>query len=170
MKTLRSSHPLAWVLSVAILLGSGSCKKNEDTTPPPTTTVEGSYKISALKVDPKALGLYDDLLAASKLLFNNTTCLTDITITFKAGGDATTDNPSACQSIPVPISTFTGIDASSKWVLTGNKLTVTKSDGTKTDYTVLSTGSTLKLQWQGALNYPVPSPTVYTYTMDLKKQ
>ncbi len=169
MKNLRSFRLFAWALVVTIPLWFGSCKDDDNPTTT-TTTVEGSYKISALTIDPKALGLYSDLIAASKLIFNNSTCLNDITITFKTGGDATTDNPSSCQSIPVPVSTFTGVDATSKWALSGNKLTITKGDGTKTDYTVLSTGTILKLQWQGALNYPTPSATVYTYTMDLTKQ
>ncbi len=152
-----------------LLLGVDSCTKT-DTPVTPTTTIEGSYKIMSLTADPKVLGTFSDLIAASKLLFSNTTCLNDLTITFKTGGTATTDNPSSCQSIPVPVSTFTGIDASSKWVLNGSKLTVTKGDGTKTEYTVVSTAPTLKLQWQGNLNYPAPDPTVYTFIMDLKKQ
>jgi hypothetical protein len=169
MKNLRSFPLSIWALLVAIPLVTGSCRDDNPATATPAT-VEGNYKITALSVDPKALGLYSDLIAASKLLFSNTTCLTDLTITFKAGGDATTDNPTSCQTIPVPLSTFTGVDASSKWVYSGNKLTITKSDGTKTDYTVLSTGTVLKLQWQGALNYPIPNTTVYTYTMDLTKK
>lgn len=170
MKDLRLSRLFAWTLLVAIPLWFGSCSKDDNPTITDAPTVEGSYKINTLTIDPKALGLYSDLIAGSKLFFNNTTCLNDITITFKTGGDATTDNPTSCQSIPVPVSTFTGIDATSKWSLSGNQLTVTKSDGTKTVYTVLSTGATMKLQWQGTLNYPTPSTTVYTYTMDLKKQ
>jgi hypothetical protein len=172
MKTLPVSRLFAWTLLCVLSVWFDSCKKSDDpTTTTPTTTIEGSYKISTLKVDPKVLSLYDDLIAASKLLYANTTCLTDITITFKTGGDATTDTPTSCQSIPVPVSTFTGIDASSKWSLSGNKLTVTKGDGTKTDYTVVSnTGGILKLQWQGNLSALVPGNTVYTYTMELKKQ
>ncbi|AUD02581.1 lipocalin family protein [Spirosoma pollinicola] len=169
MKNLRSSRLFAWAIVIAIPIWFGSCK-NDDNPVVATTTVEGSYKISALTIDPKALGLYTDVVAASKLFFNNSTCLNDITITFKTGGDATTDNPSSCQSLPVPVSTFTGIDATSKWTQSGNKLTITKGDGTKTEYTVLSTGTILGLQWQGTLNYPVPSATIYTYTMNLTKQ
>lgn len=170
MKDLRLSRLFAWTLLIALPLWFGSCSKDDNPTVVDTPTVEGSYKITSLSVDPKALGVYNDLIAASKLLFANTTCLNDLTITFKTGGDATTDSPTSCNSIPVPVSTFTGIDATSKWSLSGNQLTVTKGDGTKTAYTVLSTGATMKLQWQGTLNYPVPSTTVYTYTMDLKKQ
>lgn len=163
------SRLLLWVFVMSLTLGVDSCKKSDDPVTP-AATVEGSYKITALSADPKVLGQFSDLIAASKLLFNNTSCLSDLTITFKTGGTATTDNPSSCSSIPVPVSTFTGVDASSKWALNGSKLTVTKGDGTKTEYTVVSMSPTLKLQWQGNLNYPAPDPTVYTYTMELKKQ
>lgn len=146
MKDLHLSRLFAWTLLIAIPLWFGSCSKDDNPVITDTPTVEGSYKISTLTIDPKALGLYSDLIAGSKLFFNNTTCLNDLTITFKTGGEATTDNPAACQTIPVPVSTFTGIDATSKWSLSGNQLTVTKSDGTKTAYTVLSTGPTMKLQ------------------------
>lgn len=169
MKRIHPSRLLAWSLLIALSLGFDSCKKNDEPAAP-AATVEGSYKITVLTADPKVLGTFNDLIAASKLLFSNTTCLADLTITFKAGGTATTDNPTSCQSIPVPVSTFTGVDASSKWALSGSKLTVTKGDGTKTEYTVVSMSPTLKLQWQGNLNYPAPDPTVYTYTMELKKQ
>lgn len=169
MKNLRLSRLFAWTVLLALPLWFGSCKKDDNPTVDNTTTIEGSYKISALTISPAVLTI-TDLLAGSKLFFSNTTCLNDITITFKTGGDATTDNPGSCSSIPVPVSTFTGIDASSKWALSSNQLTVTKGDGTKTVYTVLGTGATLKLQWQGGLNYPTPNSNVYTYNMDLKKQ
>jgi hypothetical protein len=168
MKKAHLSRLLLCASVMALLLGFDSCKKTDNPVAP-TTTIEGSYKITTLTADPKVLGTFSDLKAASKLLFSNTTCLDDLTITFKADGTATTDNPNSCQSIPVPVSTFTGIDASSKWVLSGSKLTVTKGDGTKTEYTVVSSTPTLKLQWQGMLNYPAPDPTVYTFNMELKK-
>jgi len=169
MKKLYSAQSIAWALVVVMPLWFGSCKKSDDNpVVTPTTTVEGNYKITALKIDPAVL-TFTDLYSASQLIFSST-CLKDLTVSFKTGGIVTTDNPSSCSAIPVPVSTFTGIDASSKWALSGTKLTVTKSDGTKTEYTVLSSGTILKLQWQGAFNYPAPSTNVYTYIMDLTKQ
>ena len=98
MKKPSVTRLLFWVLFIPVSFSFDSCKK-EDNPVIPATTIEGSYKINALSVEPKALGLYNDLIAASKLIFSNTTCLTDIKITFNAGGTATTDNPSSCQSI-----------------------------------------------------------------------
>lgn len=170
MKNRHLSRLIVWSFFLTALIWFVGCKKNDDTTPA-QTTIAGSYKINTLTIDPKALGLYSDLIAGSKLFFNNSTCLNDITITFNSNGTATTDNPSSCQSLPVAVSTFTGIDASSKWTQSGSILTVTKGDGTKTDYTIVSnTNGVMKLQWQGLFNYPAPSTTQYTYTMELKKQ
>lgn len=171
MKNRHLSHLTVCGLFVAVSLWFVGCKKDDETTPTQTATIAGSYKISTLTVSPPALGIYTDIIAASKLFFSNSTCLNDITITFNSNGTATTDNPNACQSLPVPVSTFTGIDASSKWTQNGSILAVTKGDGTKTDYTVVSNiNNVLKLQWQGFLNYPTPSTTQYTYTMELRKQ
>lgn len=171
MKKTYVFRPLVWAFALTVTLFVGGCKKNDDPVTPPAPSVEGNYKISTLRVDPKVQGLFDDLIAASKLLYANNTCLTDITITFKTGGDATTDNPMACQIFPAPVSAFTGIDATSKWALSGDKLTITKGDGTKTEYTVVSnTGGVLTLRWQGSLSALVPGTTVYTFTMELKKQ
>lgn len=170
MKTLPVSRFFAWTLLSVLSVWFTNCKKSDDPTTTTPATVEGNYKISALKVNPKVLGQFDDLLAAAPL-YLGTTCLTDLTVSFKNGGAATVDNPTTCQNIPIPVSTFTGIDAASKWSQSGDKLTVTRSDNTKTEYTIVSnTGSVLQLQWQGLLNYPAPSTTMYTYTMDLKKQ
>ncbi|MFD2932923.1 lipocalin family protein [Spirosoma flavum] len=171
MKNLCPSRLLAWSLLVTIPLWFSSCKKSDDpTTTTPTTTVEGSYKVNALKVSPKVGGLYEDLLAAAPLILT-TTCLSDITLTFQTGGSITTDNPTTCQKSTIPPSTITGIDASSKWALSGNILTITKTDGTKTNYTVLSSGTILQLQWQDSQDYlSTGTKVAYTYTMDLKKQ
>lgn len=171
MRKFNSSHLLIWALIAAMPLWFTSCKKDEDNPSTSSTTIEGTYKLSTLTIDPAKLGLYTDLIAASKLLLNNTTCLTDFTVVFKTGGDATVDNPTSCQTIGIPVSTFTGIDASSKWVVNGQTLTITQSNGSKTDYTIVSnTGGILKLQWKGVLNYPAADTTIYTFTMELKKQ
>ena len=167
MKTLSTTSLFAWALVVALPLWFSSCKKsdNNDTVTP--TTIEGNYKISALKASPKILGQFDDLLALAPQILGST-CLTDITLSFKSGGTVTTDTPATCTSVDV--SDVTGVDGTSKWSQSGNKLTITQSDGSKTDYTVLSTGAVLQLQWQGSEDYAgTGTNTTYTYTMDLKR-
>ncbi|GAB2566299.1 lipocalin family protein [Spirosoma areae] len=171
MKKLLLPRLLSFALMIALSVWLDSCKKEDDPGAQPTpTTVEGNYKITALKASPKLLGQFEDLLGVAPLVLG-TSCLSDLTVTFKTGGDVTTDNPASCQKSAVPASMITGIDASSKWVLNGTKLTVTKSDASKTEYAVLSTGATLQVQWQGQADYENKgTKTTYTYTMDLKKQ
>ncbi|MVM32926.1 hypothetical protein GO755_22995 [Spirosoma sp. HMF4905] len=171
MQKINSSRFLIWAFIVAMPLWFDSCKKNDDNpTVTTTTTIEGSYKITALKANPKIGGIYEDLLAAAPLILT-TTCLNDITITFQTGGAIATDNPATCQKSTVPPSTITGIDATSKWSYSANTLTITKSDGTKTNYTVLKTGAILQVQWQDSQDYlGTGTKVAYTYTMDLTKK
>ncbi|GAB3038648.1 lipocalin family protein [Spirosoma pulveris] len=169
MKNIIPSRLLTYAVVLALPMWFGSCSKN-DTPDTVSSTVEGSYKISALTASPKVAGVYEDLLAAAPLLLT-TTCLNDITLTFKSGGAIANDNPVTCQKSAIPPSTITGIDATSTWKYDANVLTLTKSDGTKTAYTVLSTGSILKLQWKDSQDFlGTGTKTAYTYTMDLKKQ
>ncbi|GAB4022024.1 hypothetical protein EXU85_28210 [Spirosoma sp. KCTC 42546] len=171
MQNLRSSRLFIWALLIAMPLWFDSCKKDdENPVITPTTTIEGSYKITALKANPKVGGIYEDLLAAAPLILT-TTCLNDITLTFQTGGAIATDNPTTCQKSTVPPGTITGIDATSKWAYSGNTLTITKSDGTKTAYTVLKTGTVLQVQWQDSQDYlGTGTKVAYTYTMDLTKK
>lgn len=169
MQKLNSSRLFIWALIVALPLWFDSCKK-DDENPTITTTIEGSYKITALKANPKVGGVYEDLLAAAPLLLT-TTCLNDITLTFQTGGAIATDNPTTCQNSKIPPSTITGIDATSKWSYSGNTLTITKSDGTKTAYTVLKTGAVLQIQWQDSQDFlGTGTKVAYTYTMDLTRK
>ena len=131
--------------------------------------VEGTYKITALKSNPKVGGVYEDLLAAAPLILT-TTCLNDIKITFETGGNITTDNPTTCQKSVVPPSAITGIDGSSKWTFNGNTLTIIRADNATTTYNVLKTGSVLQLQWQSEADYMGDGTKInYTYTMDLTR-
>lgn len=168
MKNRHLSRLIVWSFFLTALIWFVGCKKNDDTTPA-QATIAGSYKINTLTISPSVLGL-SDLKSAASTVFGST-CLNDLVITFNSDGTATTNNPSDCSKLPASVSTFTGIDASSKWTQSGSTLTVTKGDGTKTDYTIVSnTNGVMKLQWQGLFNYPAPSTTQYTYTMELKKQ
>ncbi|MCY7360273.1 MAG: lipocalin family protein [Rudanella sp.] len=99
-------------------------------------TIEGIWKISAIKLNPgidvPPLGKVTDLLTAYGLL-RTTTCLTDVTFTFKNDGTVTSSNPTSCKDNVAEIKQQTGIDlaGASKWSLTGDQLTVTAADNTK---------------------------------------
>lgn len=144
-----SIRPLVWIMLVAMPLGFSSCKKGADDTVSPATTspsVEGNYKVSALKAEPKVQG-FEDLLPLYTL-FLGTTCLTDLTVSFKSNGTVTTDTPASCKTNSDDISQATGIDSNSKWVLAGTKLTITDSDKVATTYDVTFTGGNMQLKWQ----------------------
>ncbi|WP_461041294.1 lipocalin family protein [Spirosoma harenae] len=155
---------------ISLTIWLDSCKKDDTDNPGTTTGLEGTYKITALKSNPKVGGVYEDLLAAAPLILT-TTCMSDIKITFATGGNVTTDNPTTCQKSAIPPSTITGIDGSSKWTLNGSTLTITRADNTTTTYNVLKTGSVAQLQWQSREDFLGTGTKVdYTFTMDLTRQ
>jgi hypothetical protein len=170
MKTLMTTRLLVWAMIVAMPLWFSSCKKGSDDTVTPataTSSVEGNYKVSALKVDPKVQG-FDDLLPLYTL-FLGTTCLTDLTVSFKSNGTVTTDTPASCKSNSDDITQATGIDGNSKWVLAGTKLTITDSDKTATTYDVTFTGGNMQLKWQEDDVDDKGKAFKQGYTMELKR-
>lgn len=159
---------MAWTLVAVMPFWFGSCKKDSSETVNPTTaSVEGNYKVSALKANPKIQG-FDDLLPVYSLLIG-TTCLSDITVSFKSGGVVSTDSPTSCQSNGDDITQATGIDSNSKWVLNGTKLTITDSDKTATTYDVSFTGNNLQLAWQEDDIDDTGKPFKQGYTMELRR-
>ncbi|MBC3788982.1 lipocalin family protein [Spirosoma utsteinense] len=168
MKNLISERPMAWMLVMAMPLWFGSCKKDAGETVTPTaTSIEGNYKVSALKVNPKVQG-FEDLLPVYSLLIG-TTCLSDITVSFKSGGVVSTDSPASCQSNSDDIANATGIDSNSKWVSSGTKLTITDSDQTTTTYDVSFSGANMQLAWQEDDIDATGKPFKQGYTMELKR-
>lgn len=99
-------------------------------------TIAGTWKIQAIRLNPgldvPPLGKVTDLLAAYSLQ-RATTCLTDVSFTFKSDGTVTSSNPASCKDNVAEIKQQTGIDlaGNNKWSLTGDQLTVTAADNTK---------------------------------------
>ncbi|QJW88719.1 lipocalin family protein [Spirosoma taeanense] len=165
MNTVRL---LALMLVIALPMWFGSCKKDgTEAVMPTNTSVEGNYKVSAIKVDPKIEG-FDDILPLYSLLLGNT-CLTDITISFKSNGTITTDYPPSCQSAGDDISDATGIDSDSKWALNGSKLTITDENGTQTAYDATFNGGNMQLKWQEDDGDASGKTFKQTYIMELKR-
>jgi hypothetical protein len=129
---------------VAIPLWFGSCKKDEDENGP--GTVEGNWKVTSGTINPGVLG-FTDFVAVGGYL-NNSTCLTDLTVSFKGDGKLQLDNPSSCDKInPKVISDVTGIETNSTWVHTGDKLTLTAPGGMKREYGVSVNNKTMQLSF-----------------------
>lgn len=149
------------MLSVVI-----GCSKSSDSPAPTTlTTVEGSWKVNSVKLN----GTLD---VTSSLTATYGSCITDITLSFKAGGAVGFDNPASCSS-GVALAAFTsitGIDATSKWSQSGNTLTITTGTKPVSMYTTTFGTSTVQLQGSGLFSIPPGSaPANYSFTLELRK-
>lgn len=168
MKKVLLVRLMAWGLVVVMPLWFGSCKKDTiEAVTPTTASVEGNYKVNALKANPKIQG-FEDLLPVYSLLIGST-CLSDITVSFKSGGVVSTDSPASCQSNSDDITEATGIDNNSKWVLNGTKLTITDSDKTATAYDVSFTATNMQLAWQEDDIDSTGKSFKQGYTMELRR-
>ncbi|MBC8156326.1 MAG: lipocalin family protein [Bacteroidetes bacterium] len=166
--SFRSLFVAIALLSVTI--GCGDSNDNDTPTVAQLTTLEGNWKVNALKTDPKVLG-FDDLVPVYTVMYG--TCINDITFSFKAGGAVGYDNPASCASSAVSVATIsaaTGIDANSTWSQSGNTLVITTSKGAKTTYTTTFGTSTAQLKWQGAYDFTMSgTQTNYNLTLELRK-
>lgn len=159
-----SRTTLAALLLVSLAVG---CSKKNDTPAAQTTSLEGNWKVSTLT----AVGI-GDLLPAITATYG--TCITDVTLSFKAGGSVSYDNPASCAASAASVATITaatGIDANSKWSQTGNILTITPSTGAPKSFTTTSTSANaVQLQGTASLDLLTPGTvTTYNLTVGLKK-
>lgn len=175
MKQLISPRLLAYALMTALPLWFGSCKKDgTDTVTPTNSTIQGTWKVSAYKIEPGVDLLQtgqksNDLLAILRGLPNNlgadlVSCLTETKVTFNANGQVTSVPGAKCTA---STDDFNPVSDKSTWKLDGNKLTITNSTGSEV-YDVVINGSTLKMSQTGLDDYGEGSKT-YTTTIELVK-
>jgi hypothetical protein len=142
MRQPRITRLFTATLLLALPLLFANCGGGSGGTVAPET-IAGTWKISTIKLNPgidvPPLGKVTDLLTAYGLL-RTSTCLNDVTFTFKNDGTVTSSNPASCKDNVAEIKQQTGIDlvGTNKWSLTGDQLTVTAADNTK-----LTTTSTI---------------------------
>lgn len=114
------------------------------TLPVTAAALTGNWKLTAFKVDPP-VNFFDlpvnDYIEAGKRL--GITCLTDLTLTLKNDGSVASDNPRSCQTDSTGLTEATGINANGIWTLSGNKLTITDTNGDSTEYEVTRTESAM---------------------------
>ncbi|TAE33953.1 MAG: hypothetical protein EAZ91_01170 [Cytophagales bacterium] len=148
MHQLRLSRLLTYALLFFLPLAMANCggKNGDDAISP--ASIEGNWKLTAMKVNPGLdagpFGKITDMLKFFTDL-TGSTCLTDITFTFKKDGTSTADTPKSCQGNTEDIEDQSGIDitGTSKWALVGDQLTLTDSDGTKQVVTAKINGNTM---------------------------
>lgn len=166
---VRSLILTALVLSVFAV----GCKHDspEVTPNPGSSAVEGNWRISAMKVNP-AITLGAPYGTVSDLLpflidLTGSTCLSDVKLTFKGNGTIASDNPASCKALDPEDAT--GIDTSGKWVLNGDKVTLTDSDGATTVYNASFNGNTMSWSYQEQMEDETGAKKTYTLTLVFKK-
>lgn len=149
MRQLRISRLFIAVFLLSLPLLFANCGGDSNDTVAPNS-IEGNWKILSIKLNPgldvPPIGKVTDLLTAYGLL-RNTTCLTDVSFTFKSDGTLTSTNPASCKGNVAEIKVQTGIDlaGANKWSIMGDQLTITAADNTK--LTVTSTVTNGSMVW-----------------------
>ncbi|MCE7058727.1 lipocalin family protein [Dyadobacter sp. CY343] len=126
MKMLSLKKLTSLLLSIALLAGAVSCKKDKDDPTPGGNGngVEGSWKLSAITVDPAQDGISDYLAYLEAL--TGTKCLSQTTFIFKGDGTVSGNVPAGCTVDESPV-----IEGDGGWKVVGNKIQMT--DGTEVD-------------------------------------
>lgn len=116
MKMLPLKKLTSLFLSVMLLAAAVSCKKDKDDPTPGGNGngVEGSWKISAITVDPAQNGITDYLAFLEAMAENN--CISQTTFNFKGNGTLSGTVPAGCTMEDSPIEEDAG------WKVVGNKI------------------------------------------------
>lgn len=141
-------------LSMAVM----NCSKSDSDTSTPTAQIVGTWKITSILVKEGTKPEADQF--PTLLLF--LPCFKDVSFTFKSNGDLSASVPAACQSTA---DNFIGTTGSAKYEVTGGKLIITDTDGTKTTEDVSFNGS--QMTWSSS---ETTSGTVTTTKVVLTKQ
>jgi hypothetical protein len=128
----RKSLILLFLSSLSMLLMN--CSKSDSDASTPTAQIVGTWKVISILVKEGTKPEADQFPAV--LLFFP--CFKDVSFTFKSNGDLSSSVPTACQSTADNI---IGTSGSAKYEVTGGKLIITDSDGTKTTEDVSFNGN-----------------------------
>ncbi|MBC8156327.1 MAG: lipocalin family protein [Bacteroidetes bacterium] len=172
---LRLRALFAALLLLSIAIGCSS-KKDDDPTPggaATTSAAVGNWKYAGFKVDPAVMVPTSGTMVVTTtdlfpFLTANSTCLTDLTITFKSDGTTSSTNPASCQTTSVDDDS--GLTGTGKWALSNGKMTLTDTDGTITVFDATISGNTMSLAYKEDDTDPVTNrKTTYTFTIQLRK-
>ncbi len=103
-----------------ILASLTACKKDSD--PAPSTSVEGSWQITAIKIVPSYSGI-SDYLAYYTLIGD--TCPSQITFNFKANNSLEIVAPATCTDTKDELSELLGVNNTTTWEIDGQQLILT---------------------------------------------
>jgi len=153
LRAPRPSALCALLLSLVLV----QCGKKSSDDPSPGNALVGSWRMSAFAYKD-ATGTTD--ITSQLQLIPGAQCLTTVVLTFRADGTLT--GSSNCPSAGEYVDT----SGSAKWSTSGNKLTLTDSDGTKEEYDYEISGNSLKLTIPelDTNNKPTGEATIITLT------
>ena len=135
-----------------------NCSKSDSDASTPTAQIVGTWKVISILVKEGTKSEADQFPAL--LLFFP--CFKDVSFTFKSNGDLSASVPAACQSTADNI---IGTSGSAKYEVTGGKLIITDTDGTKTTEDLSFSGS--QMTWASS---ETKGGTVTTTKVVLTKQ
>ncbi len=148
MNATRLNRLLTWALIVAMPFWFGSCNKGGNDPVMPASSIEGTWAITGMKIDPAfdlpGNGTKTNDLLAVLVAYGGpdvATCFTTSKITFQSGGKLSGVTGSKCtaaNSTELP-------DTNGTWKLDGTKLTLTDSSGSSEVYDTERSGNSLKL-------------------------
>jgi hypothetical protein len=141
MKKSPMKNVVSYLLFFCLIAGLLSCDKDSnDPTPETPAGVEGSWKITAITVDPAQNGI-SDLLAFLEAGTGNK-CISSTVLTFKGNGTIDAAAPAGCTD------TTEGVpDDNSTWKVTGNKIQL--KDGTDiTEFDLAVSKTEMKWSYQ----------------------
>lgn len=149
------------ILLFLFLLGSTvACKKDADPAPD-ESGVEGSWQITAISITPAQNGISDALAFYNGLSGNQ--CLSTIKFNFKAGGKIESVVPAGCESAKAAAELQLGLNDSTTWKTSGDKLTLTSAS--TNEYTFKVDDNTMNWTYSSV----DASGTSYTYLFTFKR-
>jgi hypothetical protein len=133
MKTSSNLRKLLVLLVLSSLsMTVMNCSKADSDEP--SAQIVGTWKITSILVKEGSKAEADQF----PLLLAVLPCFKDVSFTFKSSGELTGSVPAACQSTT---DDFIGTSGSAKYEVTGGKLIITDTDGTKTTENVSFSGN-----------------------------
>ena len=159
---LRATRLSALSMMLMLSLVLFQCGKKDDDPTPSSAGVEGTWKMTALRVSPAYNGVTD--LFQGPALFLGA-CFADTKYTFNANGTTSVAAPQGCAVDEDDITDQTGVSDQTKWSVSGNKIVFT-TGADKEEYDLKLSGNTM--EWSFTETDQTDNKT-YTYTIVFTK-
>lgn len=159
---LRATRLSALFTMLMLSLVLFQCGKKDDDPTPSGTSVEGTWKMTGLKVSPAQNGVTDYFQVLAAI---GGQCFVDAKYTFNANGTTSVNVPQGCAVDEDDITDQTGVSDQTKWSVNGNKIIFTNATGAE-EYDLKLSGNTM--EWSFSEKDPDDGKT-YTYSLVFTK-